>query len=186
MRYSYHSIIARFLLEADNASQPQPIVLDPFLKIPVDCKLIKNYIERKGRQLWLVTSREGCAQSQEKKLQLEKLQVNIVVVDETQQGNKKRSLLLNAINRIIGRIPLKDVFRVLKERGINTLMIEGGAQIIQSSLKNEWDQLIITTGPLFIGSDGIPAIEDIQDLRLTDIKYGVFGRDSVMSSKRAK
>jgi 2,5-diamino-6-(ribosylamino)-4(3H)-pyrimidinone 5'-phosphate reductase len=84
----------------------------------------------------------------------------------------------------VGRIPLNNAFKVLKDHGINTLMIEGGSQIIQSSLKNAWDQLIITTGPLFIGSDGIPAIVDNQDINLTNIKYQVFGRDSVMSANK--
>lgn len=78
------------------------------------------------------------------------------------------------------------MFKVLKQQGINTLMIEGGSQIIQSSLKYEWDQLVITTAPLFIGSDGVPSFNDNQDIHLTNIKYQVFGRDSVMSANKMK
>jgi riboflavin biosynthesis pyrimidine reductase len=69
-------------LETDIKNQPQPIVLDPFLKTPTDCKLIKNHLQGNGRQLWLIASKEA---NNEKKRQLENLNVKILVV-ESEQG----------------------------------------------------------------------------------------------------
>lgn len=84
-----------------------------------------------------------------------------------------------------GRLPLKNVFKVLKINGIHKLMVEGGSRIIQSCLKDEWDQLIITTGPMFIGSDGVPAIKDNTGMpTLNNIKYQIMGKDSVMAATK--
>lgn len=75
---------------------------------------------------------------------------------------------------------------MLKDRGIDSLMIEGGSKIIQSCLSsNLFDQLIITTAPMFIGSEGVPAITKIQDIkRLSNVKYITLGNDSVMSANQ--
>jgi 2,5-diamino-6-(ribosylamino)-4(3H)-pyrimidinone 5'-phosphate reductase len=94
-------------------------------------------------------------------------------------------LLVTNLLKKKGRIPLKKVFETLKCQGINTIMIEGGSKIIQSCIQNEWDQLIITTGPMFIGSDGISAIKDASDMpQLKNIRYQVMGRDSVMAATK--
>jgi 2,5-diamino-6-(ribosylamino)-4(3H)-pyrimidinone 5'-phosphate reductase len=66
--------------------QPQPIILDPFLKLSPTCRLIKNYQAGTGKQVWLIVSRKGCLQNKEKKLQLEISGVKILVV-ETEEGS---------------------------------------------------------------------------------------------------
>lgn len=64
-------------------------------------------------------------------------------------------------------------------------MIEGGSRIIQSCLKDAWDQLIITTAPMFIGSDGVPAIQDNSNMpKLNNIKYQIMGKDSVLAATK--
>lgn len=82
-------------------------------------------------------------------------------------------------------IPLVKVFGLLKREGIESLMIEGGSKIIQSCLKSTFDQLIITIGPMFIGSDGIPAVTTTEEIsKLSNVKYVTLGRDVVMAAKR--
>ncbi|KAI8341630.1 dihydrofolate reductase-like domain-containing protein [Choanephora cucurbitarum] len=148
-------------------SSPQPIVLDPFLRLPLDCKLIKNYQHQMGKQPWLVVSEKGCQMHLEKKEQLEKAGVKLLVISTDED-----------------RIPLKDVYDILKQHGIHSLMIEGGSRIIQSCIHGEWDQLIITIGPMFLGSDGIPAITDNLVPYLNNVQYQTMGRDIVMAATK--
>lgn len=79
---------ARYVSSALMIEQPQPIIVDPFLKLPHTCKLITNYQSNKGKQVWLVASRKGCDINKEKKVLLESLGVKVLVV-ETNEGKKK-------------------------------------------------------------------------------------------------
>lgn len=76
---------ARYISSAINITQPQPIIVDPFLKLSPTCKLIKNYQNKAGKQVWLIASSKGCNANKEKKGQLESLGVKILVV-ETEYG----------------------------------------------------------------------------------------------------
>ncbi|KAI8090192.1 dihydrofolate reductase-like domain-containing protein [Gilbertella persicaria] len=147
--------------------QPQPIVLDPFLKLELDCKLVTNYQQGIGKQPWLIVSEKGCQASPEKKVKLENAGVKLVCVPTRTD-----------------RIPLEHVLEVLKQEGIHTLMIEGGSRIIQSCLKNEWDQLIVTIGPMFIGSNGVSAITDNDMVQLDHVQYQTMGKDIVMTATK--
>ncbi|KAI8336923.1 dihydrofolate reductase-like domain-containing protein [Blakeslea trispora] len=149
------------------AHSPQPVVLDPFLKLPLDCKLIKNHQNRIGRQLWLIVSEKGCQMHSEKKSQLEEAGVKLLVVATDED-----------------RIALKDAYTILKQNGIRSLMIEGGSKIIQSCIQEEWDQLVVTIGPIFLGPSGIPAITEDLSLQLDNIKYQTMGRDVVMAATK--
>ncbi|CEP16982.1 hypothetical protein [Parasitella parasitica] len=161
---------ARHLSKSEtNIKQPQPIVLDPTMKLSPDCKLVKNYVNGAGKQLWLIVSEKDFDTQSDKKSVLEHAGVKLIPVKASENG----------------RLPFTEVFRVLKLNGIDTLMIEGGSRIIQSCLKEEWDQLIITTGPMFIGSDGVPAIKDNSKMpTLNNIKYQIMGKDSVMAATK--
>lgn len=154
-----------------NVNQPQPIIMDPYLKLSPNCRLIKNYQAKTGKQVWLIASTKGCDQNKEKKLQLESLGLKILIVDTDQD-----------------RLPLQKVFETLKQQGINSVMIEGGSRIIQSCLvSNSFDQLIITIAPIFIGSEGVPAMTAIQQdiTRLAKVQYQTLGNDIVMSAEKS-
>ncbi|KAK4508849.1 uncharacterized protein ATC70_013472 [Mucor velutinosus] len=160
---------ARYLSADTAIKQPQPIVLDPFMKLPTNCKLIGNYQHGAGEQPWLVVSEKAFVEETDKRVVLEKAGVKFIPVKALENG----------------RLPLSEVFKALKANGIHTLMIEGGSRIIQSCLTDAWDQLIITTAPMFIGSDGVPAIQDSNDMpKLSNIKYQVMGRDSVLAATK--
>jgi 3,4-dihydroxy 2-butanone 4-phosphate synthase/GTP cyclohydrolase II len=55
-------------------------------------------------------------------------------------------------------VPLPDLLARLAGRGIDSLMVEGGAQVIQTFLsERQADQVIITLAPVFVG--GLRALE---------------------------
>ncbi|KAG1104830.1 hypothetical protein G6F42_017034 [Rhizopus arrhizus] len=161
---------ARYVLAASTAiKQPQPIVLDPFMKLPSNCKLIDNYQNDKGKQPWLVVSEKALVEQTDKKAVLDKAGVKFIPVKALENG----------------QLPLKEVFKALKANNIHTLMIEGGSRIIQSCLKDEWNQLIITTAPMFIGSEGVPAIKDNDAMpTLNNVQYQIMGRDNVLAATK--
>jgi 2,5-diamino-6-(ribosylamino)-4(3H)-pyrimidinone 5'-phosphate reductase len=48
--------VARHVPLEDFVHQPQPIVVDTHLDLPLTCKLLKNYKLEQGKQPWVLTS----------------------------------------------------------------------------------------------------------------------------------
>ncbi|CAO3687713.1 unnamed protein product [Rhizopus stolonifer] len=147
------------------AVQPQPIILDPFLRLPVNCKLLKNFQNNTGKQPWVVATEKGVLENKKKQMDLEKAGAKIYSVKSETD-----------------RVPLLNVLELLRSMGIKSLMIEGGAKIIQSCLKNQlYDQLIVTIAPKFVGIDGVNAVLDEKE-GLKNVKYQTMGDDIVLSA----
>jgi len=69
-----------------------------------------------------------------------------------------------------GKVDLKKLFKILAARKISSVLIEGGAQIITSVLKNNLaNRLVIVVAPKIIGS-GIEAVGDLNIRKLTEAK----------------
>jgi diaminohydroxyphosphoribosylaminopyrimidine deaminase/5-amino-6-(5-phosphoribosylamino)uracil reductase len=67
---------------------------------------------------------------------------------------------------------LKDILSILYKRGINSLLVEGGAKLHSSFIKNDlWEEIRIETVPFRLGS-GIRAadIKNCKDLKLIEKK----------------
>lgn len=80
---------ARFVSPNVSTLQPQPIVIDPFVKLSPSCKLVKNYLANIGKQPWLIVSSKGYSENHEKAKELETLGVKILVV-ETVEGKESK------------------------------------------------------------------------------------------------
>lgn len=63
-------------------------MLDPFLKLSKTCKLVKNYLNGVGKQLWLIVSERGCSDNVEKKLALENAGVKIIPIKDEEKNGK--------------------------------------------------------------------------------------------------
>ena len=69
---------------------------------------------------------------------------------------------------------MKKLFKILAERNISSILIEGGAQIITSVLKNNLaNRLVTIIAPKIIGS-GIEAVGDLNIRNLDRQKYYLF------------
>jgi riboflavin-specific deaminase-like protein len=69
-----------------------------------------------------------------------------------------------------GNVDLKELFKILAERNISSILIEGGAQIITSVLKNNLaNRLVTIIAPKIIGS-GIEAVGDLNIRKLVAAK----------------
>ncbi|MGQ9480127.1 RibD family protein [Chloroflexus sp.] len=90
-----------------------------------------------------------------------------------------------------GGVDLAALLAILGERGIASVMVEGGARLITSLLRaNLVDALAVTIAPIILGS-GPAAIGDLgiltlsQALRLTNVTWTTYGTDVVIEGDLA-
>tara|TARA_B110000858_G_scaffold198281_1_gene263722 strand:- start:26874 stop:27602 length:729 start_codon:yes stop_codon:yes gene_type:complete len=116
-------------------SNPQPIVLDSQLRTPPSAKICHH----PDKQCWILTILPNAESLGE---QVEVLTVNSS--DENQQ-----------------HVSLEAAMNLLYERGIKSLMVEGGAEVITAFLKARLaDALVLTVAPRLVG--GYKAVGDLQ------------------------
>lgn len=119
----------RLTVRLVRGKQPQTVILDSHLRLPLTSALFEN----PERMPWIAT--------------LESPQ-NPRWRDLQERG----ALLLPFSPDRQGRIRWRDLLPTLFERGIRSLMVEGGAQVIQSLLEAALaDQAVITLAPRFVG-----------------------------------
>lgn len=146
------------LFEGQN---PQPVVLDTHLRIPFECKLL----QRTDRCSWLASAADNDASR---------------IAAFTRSGTKVLPCRLDGN----GRIDLHYLSALLFQKGVKSLMVEGGAKVITSFIHAELvDLFIITISPKFIG--GLQVIESrdgdlFTKLKLTGIHYETLGQDIVL------
>lgn len=137
---------------------PQPIVLDSHLRFPQHAQLLATT----SRSPWIMTTNQS---DPERKAQLETAGATVFQMPADEKG----------------RVDLRSVLALLHERGIESVLVEGGAEIISSFLNEQLvDRAIITIAPIFVGGlnavgslgytngRSIPRLRKIQQRRLGD------------------
>ena len=110
---------------------PQPIVLDSRLRIPLDCNLV-----RESRRSLLVASVAGGPP--ERRREIEAAGATVLSTSATCDG----------------RVDLANLLSRLSERGMRSIMVEGGVQVIRSLMATRLvDYLVVTVAPRFIGGE---------------------------------
>ncbi|KAF9077804.1 dihydrofolate reductase-like domain-containing protein [Rhodocollybia butyracea] len=152
---------------------PRPIILDTNLRLSPTCKLLKNYAEGKGRRPWIVcsepTETEHKVEWLNRQTALEKAGAGIIVLQVRHNSD--------------GYLPISSVLDVLHKRGIHSVMVEGGAQVIRSffATNSPVDTIIVTIAPTFVGEEGISYIVDSDNSVFTPVSTETFGRDTVVA-----
>lgn len=141
-------------------NNPQPIILDSSLRMPQESKLNKH----PDKKCWLL-----CADNNEN---LEKSKIS----------DREIIRLKNAGNDCV---PLSPAMNQVREKGIESLMVEGGAKVITEFLKlGLADAIVMTMAPKFIG--GYKAVGDLDfaDIALapsiSPISYDELGEDLIV------
>jgi len=143
-----------------SGNDPQPVVLDSQLRFPLDAKLLRDPCVRPI----IVTSKLAC--------------------------DKKANQLITAGARVIrvrlqenGLIDLSQLLQRIKEMGLHSVMVEGGAKVITSFLTSRIaDQLLLVIAPRFVG--GLRAVHPTptweQEPQLQDVCYQLLEGDIVV------
>jgi GTP cyclohydrolase II len=139
---------------------PQPVVVDSRLRFPSYANLLKN-----GRTPWIATSEDADTERQ-----------------QALEAAGAKVLRLAGSN---GWVDLDSLLRYLGSVGINSLMVEGGAQIITSFLGSRLvDQVVLTIAPLLVG--GLRVVGNLGHSslrrfpRLRNLSYQQLGEDLVL------
>jgi 3,4-dihydroxy 2-butanone 4-phosphate synthase/GTP cyclohydrolase II len=144
---------------------PQPIIIDSHLRTPLSAHLFDS----PDHKPWLATTRSG--ESPEAKLMADS-GAQILSFDPAPDG----------------RVPLGALLDEIGARGISSLMVEGGAQIITTFLSQRLvDWVILTIAPCFVG--GVRAVEPLESsarLELSDMAFTQVGLDLVLWGEIAK
>lgn len=116
-------------------ADPQPVVLDTHFRTPGTCRLLRNPALRP----WIMGGDPAAADR----------------AGALSAAGAVATLVETADDR---RVHLPSVLRLLSERGVARLMVEGGARVITSFVKARLvDQFIITIAPRMVG--GLPVLE---------------------------
>jgi riboflavin-specific deaminase-like protein len=154
----------RLTVRLVNGTNPQPVVLDTHLRTPTSCRLV----QQNDRAVWLAGADN---QSEDRQAAL------------TRAGAVCLPCSLNSK----GQIDLHALLRNLHDRGVCSLMVEGGAQVITSFIRAGLaDLFIITVSPAFVG--GLQAVDGrstapLSKLPLTDINYERMEDDLIVWAK---
>lgn len=143
-----------------SGKNPQPVVLDSRLRFPLFSKLL-----RQPTLPWIMTNKVAEA---ERQAALEDLGVKIYRLPTGDSGG----------------IEIQAVLRKLGEMDINSVMVEGGAQVIASFLGGQAvDQIIVTIAPVLVG--GVRVLDYHQQPRpkvfprLVNVSYQKIGDDLI-------
>ncbi len=145
-----------------NGRDPQPIILDSQLRFPLHARMLNN-----PRPPWIAATAPVEAARQQA---LEAAGAQILTIPPNGDG----------------QIDLAALLAYLAGRGIESVMVEGGAQVITSFLAARLvDRLVITVAPMLVG--GLNAVGNLAQLngngfpRLQEPHYEWMGQDMVLS-----
>lgn len=109
---------------------PQPVILDGSLRTPLDCALM----HREDLRPWIFCRPDAPAEREQ------------ALVERGAQVYRVGSEEKN------GRLNLGELLRLLKNYGLASVMVEGGAEVIASFLRSRLvDQAVITIAPFWAG-----------------------------------
>lgn len=120
---------------------PQPVVLDSKLRMPLTANLLQGQPEMGRLPPWIATVGQPDPFAA---MSLQDYGSRLLVFDPAPDG----------------RVPLPDLLERLAAMGIKSLMVEGGARVITSFLAARLvDGIVITIAPMFVG--GLHAVEHL-------------------------
>ena len=142
----------------DIENQPRPVILDPHRRAHLP-KLLHLVSSNQAKSPWIICKREH--------------------IEETD-----RYIPLGTHG---GQFSWDDILTALKDRGISSVMIEGGATVINKVLEDRIaDVVIITIAPVFIGHEGLgigPKFQHHQLHWLQDTQTLSVGKDIVVAGR---
>ncbi|MEW6210875.1 MAG: RibD family protein [Acidobacteriota bacterium] len=136
----------RLTVRLARGSHPLRVVIDSRLRIPLTANVLSPDLARGT----LVITSEGANQKRARRIE------------------RTGATVLFAPRESDGRVSLVDALAALGERGIRSVLVEGGAALITALLSlRAVDRMVVITAPEIIGR-GIEAVGDLRIMRLGD------------------
>lgn len=147
-------------------SQPRPIVLDRRGQwdVSVDSKVVQAAAAGRGKGPWILID---------------------PAIESTIAESRR-----DALRKCGGRyIPFQggwhEILHLLQQQQVGSLMIEGGAQVINGLLTEHADlidSVIITIAPVYLGAGGVVVVPPASR-NFTEVKWQILERDAVMLAR---
>jgi 3,4-dihydroxy 2-butanone 4-phosphate synthase/GTP cyclohydrolase II len=156
----------RLNVRLTKGKNPQPVVLDTRLRTPLDSHLVR----RQDVSSWIVKAKGDW---REKIKALQDAGATVISCDTDRQG----------------KIDLRALMGLLAAREIDSIMVEGGAEVITSFVNEKLvDQFVITLSPKLVG--GLQVIDKrglglSSYLRLDNVVYQPLDTDLIMWARPA-
>lgn len=137
---------------------PQPVVLDGKLRTPSGARLLQG-----AKKPWIATCENA---DPDRRIALENTGASLLTVPRDRRG----------------RVSLDALLTILAERGIGSIMVEGGSQVLSAFLDQGLaDLAAITIAPRFIGGVNVYApLEGKHYPSLVIEGIGQFGEDAIV------
>jgi 2,5-diamino-6-(ribosylamino)-4(3H)-pyrimidinone 5'-phosphate reductase len=163
--------------------QPRPVILDPAARweFTEDHKIFELAKQGRGKAPYIITSRT--AAPGQRRAVLEKCGGKFIIIDTTTTYGKQQ-------------LEWKTILRALKLEGLNSVMIEGGAAVINSLMLPEnlslISSVIVTIAPTWLGQGGVVVSPNrrndgsgspIVAARLDRVNWYPLGEDVVLCGK---
>ena len=156
----------------DVSKQPRPVVLDPHRRWDVETSACLRLAQQgRGKAPWILTGAAGLATGP--------AEVNYISLSNIQDSDESHAHAFS----------WPEILKALHERGIQSVMIEGGGSVINSLLSPEnaslVDAVIITIAPTWLGQGGVVVSPPRRQAgtavgRLRDTKWYQMGDDAVL------
>ncbi|ANB15575.1 Rib7p [Sugiyamaella lignohabitans] len=166
----------RYKPEGDGVlSTPRPIVLDPRFRwnLTKESRVIKTATDGTGLAPWIIVNKGIRDQNREKVRMVESIGGKIIEIDNELSDNKQ--------------FQWSQVFTTLYSLGLGSIMVEGGATVINSLLEQPdlVDSVIITIGPVFLGNQGVQ-VSPNSTVALQNVSWWRGIQDSVLAGQLKK
>lgn len=176
--------------------QPRPIILDPDARweFSSESKVFRLASGGQGKAPYVIISGRT-KPSREKEELLEKYGGKFIVVPLTTSNSASEG----GRDGPIMRMDWGDILRVLRVQGLRSVMVEGGAAVINTLLSPRYleliDSVIVTIAPTWLGQGGVvvspprrldTAGNPMAALRLEKVEWHPLGEDVVLCGKVKK
>ncbi len=107
------------------------------------------------------------------------------------KGEKKLPKKLRIFNDehvlILENATAESALKTLAEQGISSVLIEGGAQVLQSFIDaGFWDEAVVIVAPMHVGEKGVSAPLLPENPEILTLKSRILGKDAVFHFKKAQ
>ena len=168
-------------------SQPRPVVIDPAMRWDVQgSKLGKLAVEKQGKSPWMIHTSSCIPLEANRNCDPEQLFIDDHDLVQTQNTPSD-------ISNVKRKIAWSTIFTVLKQKGADSVMIEGGATVINDLLSHPEliDAVVVTIAPTWLGRGGLavsPAPhtnggQRTNAARLEGASWRQFGQDAVLCGR---
>ncbi|CCM03796.1 uncharacterized protein FIBRA_05944 [Fibroporia radiculosa] len=162
---------------------PRPIILDTHLRLSPDSKLLKNFREGTGRRPWVFSIESSMADP---------------ILFHRERILEDAGAKVIKVLGVDGLVSIPSLLETLRSLGVRSLMVEGGARVIQTFLAasersselrtfpNCVNMVIVTVAPTLVGNEGVgygPNLLSEKLPILQHLKTELCGRDVVMALK---